>query len=363
MLRLSAIAVGFAVLFSPSLAQAEWVTLGARPLPHLFKKGSIPVGNKLGFIDKLKIKVEGCDLQIDWLKVVFGNTESFDINLAERLGAGKETRAIDLPGTARYIVRIEFGYKSFGKPGSPKPKITISGRRPGKAKLDLRAAAFVTIGEAEAGFAAESCSLLPYPDAGPYRKIKFRVLHRKVRIKELKVHFANGETYDVVVRKDFDPDTETRVLELPGKARVIQRVDLGFKTRGAPSGPKGLIQLLGRKLAKQVEDPKPEIFAAWNRHGSTFVTSKARRASIPLAEGSQAKKLRIKVLKKGLFISSFKLVFDDGSTYELQINRLVVKNLCSPVYKVPGGPRTIKQVDVVYLRDGTGASELIVEGR
>ncbi len=67
---------------------------------------------------------------------------------------------------------------------------------------------------------------------GTFRAIKLRVRRRGIELKDLKVHFGNGEVHDVLVRRFIPAGGQTRDIDLPGGARAIEKVVFYYQTRG-----------------------------------------------------------------------------------------------------------------------------------
>lgn len=66
---------------------------------------------------------------------------------------------------------------------------------------------------------------------GTFRRIRLRVLNRGVEFTEVTVIFGNGERFEVPIRSFIPAGGQTRVIDLPGKERVIRRVMLVYRTR------------------------------------------------------------------------------------------------------------------------------------
>ena len=83
-------------------------------------------------------------------------------------------------------------------------------------------------------------------DKGTFRKIKFKVFKSGVDFHDVNVHFANGEVFDVKMKEFIRAGGETRVIDLPGGARTIEKVVFWYDTDGKKRG-KGKVRLLGRR--------------------------------------------------------------------------------------------------------------------
>jgi len=60
------------------------------------------------------------------------------------------------------------------------------------------------------------------------------------------VIFANGSDQELTLREHIQAGGETRVIDLPGEARVIQKVELRYRTRGGQGG-RAIVKVFGRQ--------------------------------------------------------------------------------------------------------------------
>jgi len=80
---------------------------------------------------------------------------------------------------------------------------------------------------------------------GTFTKLQVRVREAPVQFRSMKVHFANGETQDVALKDVIRPGKASRVIDLPGAARVIKSVDFVYDAQTL--GKKGaVVRLFGR---------------------------------------------------------------------------------------------------------------------
>jgi hypothetical protein len=63
----------------------------------------VPVSTDASAVSKIKVQVKESALEVRDVKVFLAGGESFDVALKAYLGAGDETRAIDLPGGPKVI--------------------------------------------------------------------------------------------------------------------------------------------------------------------------------------------------------------------------------------------------------------------
>lgn len=81
---------------------------------------------------------------------------------------------------------------------------------------------------------------------GTFTALKLKVHDRAVEFRDLKVHFANGDTQDVELRRVISAGGESRVIELRGDDRVIRTIELRYDAQSL--GGKGAeVEVLGRR--------------------------------------------------------------------------------------------------------------------
>ena len=78
-----------------------------------------------------------------------------------------------------------------------------------------------------------------------FRAIKFRVTHSPIEIFDLDVVFDNGEHQDLTVKNIFQPNTESRVLDLPGNKRKIKSIVIKYRSRGNLFNQRAYVQFWG----------------------------------------------------------------------------------------------------------------------
>jgi hypothetical protein len=69
-----------------------------------------------------------------------------------------------------------------------------------------------------------------------YRQLKLRVTDAPLKINDMKVHFENGEVFDVAIRNQIRQGGESRVIDLPGGSRSIRKIEFWYSTIGVLKG-------------------------------------------------------------------------------------------------------------------------------
>jgi hypothetical protein len=81
---------------------------------------------------------------------------------------------------------------------------------------------------------------------GVFKKIKLTIKKSGINFKDMKVHFANGDIFDVQIRRVIPAGGETRVIDLPGKNRNIKKVVFWYKST-KKNKKRATVRLYGKK--------------------------------------------------------------------------------------------------------------------
>ncbi|MBE9609541.1 hypothetical protein [Chitinilyticum piscinae] len=104
----------------------RWDNLGSKSVRLIGDRDSIHVNR--GPYTKLRFSVHERAVEFQRVFVEFSNGDRIEVPVRDRIHAGGQTRAIDLPGHARHIKKIVFWYKTA--PGSlERAKVSVWGRR------------------------------------------------------------------------------------------------------------------------------------------------------------------------------------------------------------------------------------------
>ncbi len=81
---------------------------------------------------------------------------------------------------------------------------------------------------------------------GTFRALKIQVEDRAVQFRDVKVHFANGTTQDVTIRKVIPAGGESRVIDIRGRGdRVVRSVELWYDAQSL-TGKQATVKLYGK---------------------------------------------------------------------------------------------------------------------
>jgi hypothetical protein len=103
---------------------------------------------------------------------------------------------------------------------------------------------WVLLGRKTVSFGAERDVVRVSGWRGDFKKIQLHVRETGVHFADLNVVFANGRTVDVPIRSFIPEGGRSRVIDLPGRSREIQRITMIYATRiGARD--KALVEVWG----------------------------------------------------------------------------------------------------------------------
>lgn len=101
------------------------------------------------------------------------------------------------------------------------------------------------LGVKKVDYALDRDEVLVTAREGTFTGLKIRVKRSPINLHKIVVHYGNGQVDEIEVRTNIRAGGETRVLDLPGNRRVIQKVVFWYDTKNLARG-KGLVELWGR---------------------------------------------------------------------------------------------------------------------
>ena len=124
--------LALAILFAAaSFAQPGrgWVMLGQSHVDGAVDHDRIVITAARGEFRALRIRVENSAIIFDRVLVHFGDGSTMPIAIRGRVGAGGQTRVLDLPGNRRVINSVEFWYERGNWRTPKRPRLSLFGLR------------------------------------------------------------------------------------------------------------------------------------------------------------------------------------------------------------------------------------------
>jgi hypothetical protein len=200
--------------------RTEWELLGSAQIGTRLERDVIEVGRREGRFKTIAFTVTGGDAQIEDLKVIYGNGEADQVRVREVIKAGSRSRPLDIPGRGgQFIQRIEVAYRAAGP-----VKIDFYGE---KVRMPPPAA-WVELGCQRVGFLDSKDTIRVGRREGAFRALKLQVSESKLRLQKIRVVFGDGGTQVLDVRAVIPAGSETPPIDLDGRRRIIDRIDLEY---------------------------------------------------------------------------------------------------------------------------------------
>lgn len=227
--------VALALSLDSSPARADdWELLGSRQVNFRADHDVIPVTAKEGWFKAIKIEVDDGNLELWDIRVIFANGETFSPKTRLVFREDSRSRTIDLPGERRFISRVEFNYRSRGRSGKAEVKLygtrheddRRAGNKPGD-EGDL--GAWSRLGSREVDFRTEK-DVIEADGEGPFQRMLVKVEGGDIEMFDIKVVFGNGGRFSPTTRLTFNPNSRSRVIDLPGATRNIRRVEFTYRS-------------------------------------------------------------------------------------------------------------------------------------
>jgi hypothetical protein len=218
-----------------------WVQLGEQTAGFRGDRDVIEVGRKAGQFQRIALRVTENDIFLEKIAIVYGNGEADVKTIRQEVPANGRTGVIDLRSD-RFIDRIELDYRSTGvRRGRAKVAIYGEYSDAWKRRADPRgdrdrptgqSGKWVKLGEERAQMIGKDWDTIHVGrDKGRFRAIKIRIGRHDVQIQAIRVIYSNGEAEDLPFSGTIDDGRESPVLDLKGRDRFIERIEVRHKTK------------------------------------------------------------------------------------------------------------------------------------
>lgn len=207
--------------------QVEWEHLGCVNIGQQAGHDILELSRRDGRFSALSLLAIGNDVEIIDLNVVYGNGRPDDIRVRSLLREGEKTRPLDLEGRKRFIDRIELTSKINRRGGGEgAASICISGLTNNRAYESGFRGEWQELGCAGVAFNRDRDVIPVGRREGRFESIRLRAFGNDIDIDRLRVIYGNGRPDDIQVRSLLREGHATRPLDLQGKGRRIDRVEL-----------------------------------------------------------------------------------------------------------------------------------------
>jgi hypothetical protein len=102
------------------------------------------------------------------------------------------------------------------------------------------------LGQTIVDFRANPEAITAAGNAGPMARLKLQAKDASIEILDIKVYLANGETFDVALKKYLRPGGETKEIEVAGGTKEVQKVEFNY-AKGSDGTRMPTVRLLASK--------------------------------------------------------------------------------------------------------------------
>lgn len=182
----------------------------------------------------------------------------------------------------------------------------------------------------------------------------------------IRVVFSNGQSFSPTIRINSRGEDLTRVIDLPGEARTIERIIFHYK------GPQRLgaatVRVYGREAGPVVSSVRPPANVksptedGWTQVGARQVDFRSDHDVIQ-AEGTRRfNSILIAVEGADVEISNVSVNFANGEHFNPELRLVFEGNSRSRMIDLPGETRDIRNIEFTYrtLRRGGAGEKAIV---
>lgn len=198
----------------------DWQWAGTVEHKPSLERHTIKIGPERGAFSRLGLQVDDWDVEIIDLVVTYGNgaTETFPVRSV--LKVGERTRAFDFKGEGRYIRDVTVIYRPTGPTRISLFVDPWRRSRPG--------ARWEQLGCQRVGLLERTDVIRVGRTEGNFAALKLTADGGNVRLDKVRVVYANGTSELLSVRSVLPDGGETRAIDLTGRKRGIDRIELYY---------------------------------------------------------------------------------------------------------------------------------------
>jgi hypothetical protein len=130
-------------------------------------------------------------------------------------------------------------------PKAPAPP-TAAAPAPMTDGAKLEKAGWTLLGQQQADRARDTDRFVVGDSKGKFREIEITVEGASLDMQSMVVTFGNGEQFKPSLSHNFNANSHSRAIDLPGEKRGIQHIDLAYRTDGAAKQDKATVKIYAR---------------------------------------------------------------------------------------------------------------------
>jgi hypothetical protein len=219
--------LSLALMAGTAIAKDNWRVIGSVDYQFPYQQSILEIGKENGRFEAIGIEVQGADVEIADLKLVYGNGEADNIQVRSVFKQGSQSRRINLKRGDRFIKQVIVTYRANGK-----AKILVYGD-----VADIKPQ-WVDLGCKSVSFGIDRDIIKVGRQDGLFSKLRLSVFDNAVEFYDVRVVYGNGQPDTLRVRSIIRPGEQTRDMDLSGKNRGISLIDLVYRSTKGFKGAK-----------------------------------------------------------------------------------------------------------------------------
>lgn len=331
----------------------EWEFLGSTRIGGIgVDRDVIDIGRREGRFARIGLEARGGSVFVLEIMVFYANDEVQRFDVRQHLREGERTQPIDLEGRGRGITRIEVAARA-GRGFRRRAFLDVYGEK-GRAREEWE-----LLGQQRVGFGVDRDVIRVGRREGRFEKILLAAKDNDVEILDLKVFFNRGAPQDVRVREFIRAGARTRPLDLQGGDRVIDRIELVYRSRPGFRG-RAIVEVYGLKGGGGRDH------ARWEELGCQKVGFGADRDVIRVGRSEgRFSAIRLRVDRSDIVLLSLRVVYERGPPDDFEVGTRIRAGEETRPLDLRGDRRAINQIELVYssIPSLRGSATLCADGR
>jgi hypothetical protein len=231
------------------------------------------------------------------------------------------------------------------------------------SQANAQPAQWVRLGCQNVGFNVDRDVIRVAGQSGTFSAIRLRVANNAIHLLDLKVVYGNGTSDDIQVRAEIPIGGQTGALDLRGRDRNIQRIEMIYRTK---PNFRGQATVCAEGLAAAATGPRPPgPQRSWVPLGCRNVAFNVDRDVIRVARNDgKFRAIRVRVSGNDIAMYSLKVVYGNGAPDDIPLSSTIKAGGMSRTIDLKGERRFIQRIDMVYRSrpNFRGQAEVCVDG-
>jgi hypothetical protein len=357
----------------PAVDTTGWSLLGEQTVQGKRDRDVITVGKYEGKFDQLQLVVLDSDIDLKDITVLFANGEKWSPAMKHSFREGQRSRVIDLPGNNRTISKIELIYANT--PGGGRAKVAVYGRdkkaappvRPDPRPMAPNSAAafdakgWTLLGEQWVDGKRDKDTIKVSKYADKFDQLTLVVTESDLELKDLVVKFGDGakDKWSPRMQHTFREGQRSRVIDLPGQDRIINKIDLNYAN--IAGGGRAKIAIYAKNTGRQPVEIKPVVWEnkGWTFLGKDTVDGWRDTDRITVRDGKPYTEVMFVVAGSDVELRNVTITLGNNEKYTLPSNVVFKEGTRTSPIDIPGKVRRIKSIDFAYANLPGGGRAMV----